>query len=199
MYVFDYPKYEDATNYCPGKHAVCDRLIAEGRWEPHDTIPIRKMLEDGSRNNLVIDFGAHCGWYTIMAAQLGYMVWAVEGDPEVADLLRENIALHRYQDRVTVIEAWVDGEFVLPEVGDRDIELVKSDLEGNELYAVAAVEPFIEKVENFYLEISPCFADYYPGLVDDLYVHGFRAYYPNNKAFRGDFSPSQLNLRFSRT
>ena len=199
MHVFDSFEYEDlGPGWCPGRHAVCDRLRVEGRWEAVDTAPIRKILENGSRNNLVIDFGAHAGWYTLMAAQLGYMVWAIEGDPDAAHLLRANIAMHRLQDRVTVFEDWVDTGYILPGVVGRDVELVKSDLEGAERYAVAACKPFLDRVHHMYLEISPVFADYYPDMVDDLLADGFTAYYPDNRLFNDDYSLTQINLRLSR-
>jgi len=54
--------------------------------------------------DLFVDVGANVGTYTILAADLGASVVAVEAAPDAAALLRENVALNGFED-VKVVEA----------------------------------------------------------------------------------------------
>jgi FkbM family methyltransferase len=54
--------------------------------------------------DLFVDVGANVGTYTILAADLGASVVAVEAAPDAAALLRENVALNGFED-VRVVEA----------------------------------------------------------------------------------------------
>lgn len=194
---FDVPKYaSDVAGWCPGRYNVSDRLMVEGHWEPHDSVAIEAILRAGDRSRLVIDFGANIGWYTIMAAKLGYDVWAIEGDLETLDVLRQNTALYRVEHLVEATHRWVSGTslFNTP----REVELVKIDLEGMDRFAVEGCWRFIDRIANFYVEISPCWRDDYPALVDKLRGAGFSAFWPDNRPFDDDYSFGQFNLRFSR-
>ena len=198
MVVFDTRLYDtDLPGWCPGRHNVCDRLRVEGRWEPHDSNSIRQVLEDGDRSGLVVDFGANVGWYTLMAARLGYSVVAIEGDPDFVDLLRQNVELQGLERLVTIRHDWVDEDyvFVLP---DGDVELIKTDLEGSDGYAVEACWGFVDRVNHWYLELSPELGMDCPPIVAKLAEAGFKAWYSDDRLFDGDFSHGQINLRFSR-
>lgn len=200
--VFDAPKYAGNPGfYCPGQDAVSDRLIAEGLWEKDDSKPIAKILERGDRSKLVVDFGCHIGWYTIMAAKAGYDVLAIDADAENLRLLAANAELHGVEDKIEFSHVWVDEKFNLEmdcAVEIDAVELVKIDLEGNDSQAVEACWPFIDRVENLYVEISPVFNDGYPKLVDRLVDAGFQAFWTDGRPFDNDYSLSQFNLRFSR-
>jgi hypothetical protein len=199
--VFDTSPYMDRPGwYCPGQDTVSQNIGIHGEWEPTDSAVIRRILEAGDRSRRVIDFGAHCGWYTIMAAKLGYDVLAIDGDRENIRLLRANIAAHDVAAKVRVVNVWVDEDFFIDTVHDtlRDVELVKIDLESHERHAVNAIWPCIDRVHNLYVEISPVFRPDYPALVDRLCGAGFRAFWPDDRPFDGDYSLGQFNLRFSR-
>ncbi len=197
FHVFD-PKYAVHPGlYCPGQDAVSDRLLTEGFWELHDSKPIADILDKGDRAKLVIDFGAHIGWYTIMAAKAGYRVLAIDADIENLRLLGENARLHGVGDKVTVMHAWVAVAFTRDGLRS-SVELVKVDLESNDRHAVNACWPFIDRVENLFVEICPIWRDDYPELVDRLVGAGFSAFYPNGDRFDHDYRLSQFNLRLSR-
>jgi SAM-dependent methyltransferase len=170
--------------------------MVEGLWELHDSKPIAEVFERGDRSRLVVDFGSHIGWYTIMAAKLGYDVLAIDADAENLRLLESNAVLHGVEDKITLRHAWVDEQFTLNV--DREIELVKIDLEGSDYDAVNACWPFIEGIRNFYVEISPIWRDDYPRLVQQLTDSGFTAYWTDGRPFDDDYSLTQFNLRFSR-
>jgi hypothetical protein len=75
--VFDTAQYMDKPGwYCPGQDTVSQNIGIHGQWEPTDSAVIGKILADGDKRHLVIDFGAHVGWYTVMAAKAGYRVIA---------------------------------------------------------------------------------------------------------------------------
>ena len=61
-------------------------------WERH--------LQGG---DLFIDVGAHVGFYSVFAAELGAKVIAVEPQPDLAQCIRENLALNRYDGQVLEI------------------------------------------------------------------------------------------------
>lgn len=198
FYVFDAPKYSvHAGFYCPGQDAVSDRLMVEGFWEQHDSKPIAEILERGDRSRLVIDFGAHLGWYSIMAARLGYQVRAIDADIENLRLLKATAELQGLDNLITPVHAWVDENFVAI-YGDVEVELVKIDLEGNDHHAVNSFWPSLDRVHNLYVEISPVFNGGYPQLVDRLTAAGFQAFWTDGRPFDDDYSLSQFNLRFSR-
>ena len=50
----------------------------------------------------VLDVGANIGVYTLLAAKRGARVFAIEADPQNAEMLRRNIHLNGFDDRVTV-------------------------------------------------------------------------------------------------
>jgi hypothetical protein len=195
--VYDSARYMGNPGfYCPGQDVVSDRLQVEGMWEPHDTPVIERILRAGDRSRRVIDFGAHLGWYSVMAAKLGYGVVAIDGDSENLRLLRTNLATHGL--RACVIWGWVNEHFTYDPDPRSEFELVKIDIESHERHAVNAIWPCIDRVHNLYVEISPAFRDDYPALVDRLVGAGFQAFWPDDRPFDGDYSLGQFNLRFSR-
>src|SRR3989304_4474407 len=76
MLVYNYERYKNVAGYCSGKDDVSRTLINTGAWEKPETEIIKKVLEDGDKNNYFWDLGCHIGWYTIIAAKLGYRVLA---------------------------------------------------------------------------------------------------------------------------
>jgi FkbM family methyltransferase len=80
-----------------------------------------QMLADGTREEtvgrlfvaaitpgaVVIDVGAHIGWYTLLAARAGASVVALEPDPRNLPYLARNCAANGFTSRVTIIPAAV--------------------------------------------------------------------------------------------
>lgn len=52
----------------------------------------------------VLDVGANCGIYTLLAAKRGARVFSIEADPVNAALLRGNVALNALTERVAIFE-----------------------------------------------------------------------------------------------
>lgn len=203
MRVYDWEQYKDFHGYCTGQDDVSRTLINTGGWEPIETEIVRSVLEKGDRKGEVWDFGAHIGWYTIQAAQMGYRVLAVEGNPENADVLRENAKRLKVQDKIVIWERWVDDNAPEIPVPLCDVELVKVDLEGNERFAVWAMRKWLkaQRVKNLLVEISPSFNDSYPALVQEIEGYGYKPYLVTTDglvAFGHRYDFPQADLLFTR-
>jgi len=75
-----------ADDYVIGGH-----LAFDGFWEPHVTRAFIEMLDVPKKEGASFcDLGANSGYYSMIAAHLGYHVTAVEADPRNARLLRLN-------------------------------------------------------------------------------------------------------------
>jgi glycogen synthase len=84
--------------------SLTPELVAHGVYEPPFTNFLMRRLEPGMT---VVDVGANIGLHTIlMASWVGPegRVIAYEPNPDVAGLLRENVALNWFNDRVSVRE-----------------------------------------------------------------------------------------------
>ena len=71
--------------------AVVMRYKAEGRFEDESIDLWRSLL---SKDKLAIDVGAYTGLYSIIAAQAGAPVLAIEPNPSAVDRLHENAAIN---------------------------------------------------------------------------------------------------------
>lgn len=174
MAVYDAEIYRDTTGYCPGDDAVSRSLIAEGQWERWNSEAL--IERDVFQGNLVIDAGSHIGWYSVLAATRGCNVVVYEGDYENAALVRKNAALNNVSDKIVVNEEWIDEDWS-PVSEYRQIDLIKSDVEGNDQYVVNGFWDLIEDglVSNLLVEISPVFKPGYPEMVERLMSVGYRA------------------------
>lgn len=200
--VYDWDKYKGYNGYCTGQDDISQTLIKYGKWEHPETLMIKKLLNSGDRNCPVWDFGAHIGWYSILAGQLGYPVAAFEGDAENVDVLKINAKNRGVEKRLMVFPEWVGG--TSKKIGlqeGMDIELVKADVEGNERFVIAMIDDWLKarRIKNLFIEISPCFNDSYPALVAHIEECGYRAYTtPDLQPFDHNYDFEQTNLLFQR-
>jgi FkbM family methyltransferase len=84
--------------------------MTRGTWEPGVTTLLEEFLEPGM---VVIDAGAHVGYFTLIAARkVGPIgkVYAFEPAPQNYDLLVRNVALNGYQNVVPVQKAISKGQ-----------------------------------------------------------------------------------------
>lgn len=174
MEIYEPEEYRDTVGYCPGDDAVSRVLDAEGVWEKWNTefLVKRRVFQGG----VVIDCGAHIGWYSMLAASQGCDVFAFEGDPENAALLELNAEMNGFEDRITVTVEWIEDGWKL-EVDLDQVDLIKVDLEGNDEYAIEGVWDAIDSgiVKHLLVEISPVFRTGYPELVRRICEAGYSA------------------------
>lgn len=175
--VYNYQRYRDTPGYCTGDDVVSFSIYTQGVWEGFETLLALDILHRGDRNNLVLDFGGHIGWYSTLAAIDGYRVTVFEIDNENIDMLICNAELNRVAHKVTPINLWVDEHS--PTFSARDgeqVEFLKCDIEGNEQHAFAMTRHLFEqgRVNYALLEISPVFNDTYPDLACEIADLGYR-------------------------
>lgn len=179
MQIFDAARYRDTEGYCPGDDDVSRTLAVGGVWERAESEAFMKCL---ARSNapVVIDFGSHIGWYTMMAAAHNFKVLAIEGVAEHEELTRHNVASLGVPDRrLWQAHHWVGlATPYLPAEDAPRIACVKIDLEGKEEDAVRSLFELLraDLIDNILLEVSPVFCEGYEDLLRRLmHAHGFCA------------------------
>lgn len=149
---------------CAGRDPVSYVLTNYGRIDPTETAHMLSVLRTGNpAEQVVLDFGAHVGWYTILAALLGYRVAAFECDFEHADLLRANVDENNLDHLVRVIETHVDAQSPALHADAEEVLFLKADVEGGEPEIVAMCQALLDarRVVHLQLEVSPVFRDGY--------------------------------------
>lgn len=201
MYAYKTDLYMGFDGYCSGQDDISKTLKLYGVWEPVETSIIKDILKNGDRNLAVYDVGAHTGWYSLMAAKMGYAVKALEADPNNIELLLSNASLNGVESKITVDEIWIDensGYYSNLE----NAELVIIDIEGNDDNAVKMLKDLFDKrkTKHAMIEISPVFNDRYPVMVNFIKNCGYRAWYADEsrREFDDDYSIPQFNLLFIR-
>ena len=77
--------------YCTAQDETSHSIASQGIWEGYETLAALEILTDPA-GGIVVDLGAHVGWYTMLAASVGREVVAVESNPENVRLLERNTA-----------------------------------------------------------------------------------------------------------
>jgi FkbM family methyltransferase len=117
------------------------REVASGLWQPTDAL--RWLLLNIKPGDRVLDLGAHVGTFSLLAAQLGAQVIAVEASPGNAELLRTTAEANNLSDALTVVEAAVTneaGEVSFVDLGPYGtIETACTDRAGLPIITVSAI------------------------------------------------------------
>lgn len=182
--VYDWRSYQGTAGYCPGDDRVSETIEMTGGWEPHGTAIMAAVL-DGRPPGFVWDVGCHVGWYSAAAGAVGYPAIGVDGDAENLELAVLNAPTASFR------HAWVD-ETLTVERGP--VAFAKIDVEGNDRFAVAALDEALDdhEVAALMVEVSPVFNDTYPAMVAAIVGHGYDAFvvphhgHPDQSAFFAD-------------
>lgn len=176
MEVYEWDLYKGFEGYCTGQDDVSRTLINQGHWEPVETKIARDILRIGDRAYGVIDVGAHIGWYSIMAAKVGFHVMAFEADAENCKTLNRNARLNKVGEKISIYNWWIDSSH--PPINPEDKHFMKLDIEGNEPDAIAMFAPLLQRggVNYVLAEISPVFNDRYPAMVERMREWGYRVF-----------------------
>lgn len=189
MEVYDWVKYGYGTNdgiesppgYCPGKDNVSEAIDTQGIWEAHETALILDILkEDG----IVMDFGCHIGWYSIISAMAGKKVIAFDGVSENIDILKRNAILNNVSIEANNLIIDDNSNYVFNE--KEEILLLKSDLEGSDHNVIRMCQSlFYRKMIHYAIvEVSPVFNDSYPAMIKKIIDYGYRCYDVPDKLFK---------------
>lgn len=157
--VYDVPKYDNFRGYCPGQDETSRALVTNGTWEGFETLLALDILSNAT--GVVLDFGAHIGWFSVLAARAGFRVRAFEAEPEHARVLRINAKLNNVADRIRL-----ELGFAAPDTGilaPTEVAFLKCDVEGQEDRIVAKCRRLFKgrHIRAAMLEVSPCFARHY--------------------------------------
>lgn len=186
MSVWDWERYQNLAGlYCTGQDEVSKAIDMQGVWEGFETRVALEIL-DSDEPGVVIDFGAHVGWFTLLALTADRPTLAVEADPENLALLIANAQRLGKRDLLEPCRAWIcKRSHVLIDDGPR-VRLVKIDIEGQDRHAVRVCAPLLQRrlVDYLLIEASPEFpgADT-AGLVAELEGFGYAAYLVPTKGF----------------
>lgn len=107
--------------------AVAPWLMLDGFWEAWITVELMRHIRTGAH---VIDVGANCGYYSIMAAALAGpegRVLAVEPQPRLAECIRRSRRVNGFSG-LDVVEAAVTDK-----VGKATLSVLPNDLGGASL------------------------------------------------------------------
>jgi len=177
--VFEWKQYRNSPRYCPADDEFSRSIFRNGVWEGFETSLFLDILDQGNRDNVVLDFGSQLGWYSILAGLKGYDVVAYDFCKEIIDLFIKNISLNKLNTKIGLVSGFIDescSEVYSP--GGINVEFLKSDVEGNEQYVYKMTKHLFEQKRINYamFEISPCFNDSYPKLCHDIISNGYAIY-----------------------
>lgn len=200
--VFDADKFSIPA-YCTGDDELSRSVTAQGVWEPWETALVTDILAtdpDASNDSIVLDLGSHVGWYSTIAAVMGFDVLAVDADREHIDVLAMNAALNQVSERVTAVRGWIDATKPPLPAGQR-VRLVKIDVENAERFAVQMLERLLASGDIDYLliELTPEFGHDWLSAVGDLALAGYDGYRIPTKGDDVDaFERDPLGVTMSR-
>lgn len=83
--------------------SIAPHILMQGEWEPWITrmLTMNDMLKPGKH---FVDVGANVGWYSLLAANAGCEVAALEPSPRMASLLRKSVAVNGFGQQIKVHE-----------------------------------------------------------------------------------------------
>lgn len=189
MLIYDWKQYMGFKGYCMGQDDISKTLENTGVWDAAIDTRIKQILEAGDKRNVVLDVGAHIGYFSRRAVDMGYRVFAYEGDAENFELLKINVP------EAKAHFVWFDSNtqsmsVIIP----GRIELIKIDLEGSERYAIQSLTHVLNMTNNIIIEVSPTFNDTYPALIENLVSEGFNVFELDGTPFDFNYDFQQKDL-----
>lgn len=173
--------------YCTGQDIISYCIDRQGVWEAEETATILDILSEdhGTNNDVVLDFGSHIGYYSMLAALKGYRVASFDGSKENLELLQRSAVVNEVADRVFPYLCWLDDQAPILQPDQESVQLVKVDVEGAENHALQVISQLIgqHKIKYAIFEISPTFNDTYPALVETIAKFGYDVYQIPNASF----------------
>lgn len=176
MFVFDPEVHPVGGDHppCVAHDNVSEGIAEQGIWEPLQTIAALSALR-ADAPGMMIDIGSQLGWYTLLARSSGRSVVAVDVATEPMALMTRSLAANDWSADVALIRKALPFPPKFPVPAD-PIRLVKIDVEGREPEALDWLAPAFGRIDHMLVEMSPCFNDRYPAVLDRLSDAGFAAY-----------------------
>lgn len=139
-------------------------------WEPFETeLIIECLRQEQSDKGVVLDIGAHIGYYTLLSAKLGFTTFAFESDQDLGLYINESAKINKLENLITTITGivtyqqknlWQFGKTIsLDSYGFKKVSLMKVDVEGGEHLVIRGAQSLFreKRVSNAIVEISPVF------------------------------------------
>lgn len=177
--------YQRFDCYCSGQDIVSYSIDVQGVWEGHESVLVLDILAQGEPNGIVLDFGAHLGWYSLLAATSGYQTAAFEADPQHIETLSRNAEINGIAEKIHLYHCWIDQDAPELVADTEEVQLVKIDIEGAERWAVRMIDPLLgqRKINYLLIEVTPIFNDSYPALVEKIAGYGYDVYLVPHKGW----------------
>lgn len=169
--------------YCTGQDIISYCIDKQKVWEAEETgvqLDILREKTDG----IMLDFGSHIGYYSILAAKLGYQVASFDSSQENLALLHESAEVNQVVDKIHPFYCLLDDQAPILSRDAEEVQLVKIDIEGAERHAIQMCADLIggHKIKYLIMEVSPVFNDTYPALVETIAGQGYDVYEIPNAA-----------------
>lgn len=90
--------------------SVCPWMRSLGHWESWVHVGLESLIRPGDS---CVDVGAHCGYFTMLMAKASGpdgLVFAVEPQKRLADIIWRNVKSNRLEERVQVFEAAITSD-----------------------------------------------------------------------------------------
>jgi FkbM family methyltransferase len=87
--------------------SLTPHILLDGYWEEWITSAFLKEIRPGMS---VVDIGANCGYYTLLACKAvgpKGLVMAIDANPRMCDLVNRSLAVNGFKDRAKVVNAAV--------------------------------------------------------------------------------------------
>lgn len=189
--------WPEFDGYCPGQDIISYCIDQQGVWEGDETLVILDILSENNTEDVVLDFGSHIGYYSMLAARNGYQVASIDSQSENLDMLKDSAVMNNLQDKVHTYLGWLDEDAPTLSAKLEGVQLVKVDVEGNENSAVAICNPLFvkRKIKYAIIEVSPVFNESYPELVSWILSNGYDVYQlpGNNWEHNSEFTEAPLD------
>lgn len=134
-------------------------LINNGIREPHTTQAYRDELEKLDDDATIIDIGANIGYYALQPCEIldDVHVIAIEPEPHNTEILKENVKLNNYEDKVTIIEAGVGPdheEYELHLFEESNLHTINKKKGGNRETVTINVKPLPAILNNLNISLD---------------------------------------------
>jgi hypothetical protein len=163
--------------YCTGQDIISYCIDRQKVWEVEETAVQLAILSE-RHTGVMLDFGSHIGYYSILAALKGYQVASFDSSRENLDLLHESAEANGVADKITPYLCLLDDQAPILSRDAEEIQLVKIDIEGAERHAVQMCADLMggRKIKYLIMEVSPVFNGTYPSLVETICSQGYDVY-----------------------
>lgn len=192
--------------YCTGQDIISYCIDKQNIWEAEETgVQLDILNEPQTDDKIMLDFGSHIGYYTMLAAKKGFQVASFDSSKENLELLQRSAVLNEVADKVHPYLCWLDDQAPIFDPTLEKVRLAKIDIEGAERHAIQMLAQLIGQHQLKYLimEVSPVFNDTYPSLVEticsqhyDVYLIDSRKDWEHRQEF--DAAPLATTLKYSK-